>query len=378
MVKGQMDLYDKAEDLGIEEQRIWDATLDTRTRTSHGKLDGKPSDGKDEGGHWWFTDVGKVYGPMQSGRASFDINCRCRVRSQIEGYKPKVRRIRGQQGPQPYQTFDEWARPQGWTPEKGWPKKKPIKGKVQKPLKTPRRLKPFETRAEASDWMVKNVPGMEKANFENLDMREINAITRAFDDEIQFNRKSFDLDRFAPGIGDSDVVMDYLSTVKLMRFNAKGIHGVKPVSRTIDDILKQTQKALDEQMMILEIDPTNAFALRVTKEHKKTIAIFKNKKKYGITKAADFSYGFGANKYDSIKIATQHEIGHHRYDFLTSDAKERLVDMFTDLKNKGAFPTSYSGKNLQEFFAESYTIIRNNLGKIPIYNDEITKIIEGL
>ena len=111
MVQGQQATYNKAEDLGVEMQQVWDATLDSRTRDSHGKLDGVPAK-EDASGRYWLTDVGRVPGPLQSGVASFDIHCRCRVRGQIEGYEPKVRRVRDK-GIQPYQTYKEWAKENG-------------------------------------------------------------------------------------------------------------------------------------------------------------------------------------------------------------------------------------------------------------------------
>jgi len=42
--------------------------------------------------------VGKIKGPLLSGDASFDINCRCTTRAEIEGYAPKVRIARENEG----------------------------------------------------------------------------------------------------------------------------------------------------------------------------------------------------------------------------------------------------------------------------------------
>jgi len=121
-VIGQQDLYTEAEDEGIEMAWIWDATLDASTRPAHAVLDGIPAETDGDGGHYWDTEVGQVSGPLQSGYAEFDINCRCRVRGEIADYAPKLRRIRDE-GIQPYVTFTDWAEPKGWTREKGWPKK---------------------------------------------------------------------------------------------------------------------------------------------------------------------------------------------------------------------------------------------------------------
>lgn len=107
-VQGQITSAEKAEELGINMRRIWDATLDSATRPEHGRLDGQAAD--KEG--YFHTAVGLVRGPLQSGDPSFDINCRCRIREEVVGYSPEVRRIRDE-GVQPYITYDEWAKKKG-------------------------------------------------------------------------------------------------------------------------------------------------------------------------------------------------------------------------------------------------------------------------
>lgn len=112
-VLGQMETYDKARDLGVDVRDIWDATLDSsRTRPSHGALDNVPASVDAAGNQYWNTAVGRVSGPTQSGVASFDINCRCRITGGIEGYEPKLRRIRGE-GIVPYKTYAEWSKERG-------------------------------------------------------------------------------------------------------------------------------------------------------------------------------------------------------------------------------------------------------------------------
>ena len=46
-------------------------------------------------------------GPLQSGIASFDINCRCTTEMVVEGLEPELRRVRDE-GAQPYLTYEEW------------------------------------------------------------------------------------------------------------------------------------------------------------------------------------------------------------------------------------------------------------------------------
>lgn len=106
-VMGQQAQYSKAEDLGVDVVEVWDATLDDRTRPSHGALDGKEKD-KEAGG--WHTSIGLVAGPLQSGDPAFDIHCRCTVRPEVKGFEPKGRRPKeiGE-----YETFEKWAKRTG-------------------------------------------------------------------------------------------------------------------------------------------------------------------------------------------------------------------------------------------------------------------------
>ena len=97
--------YTKAQERGIDGSVIWDATLDGRTRPTHAAMDGQKR-----------ADDGLFNGPGGS-RAPFPaypdlpaeerINCRCRLRFEIEGFDPGLRRTR-EDGVLPYQTYDQW------------------------------------------------------------------------------------------------------------------------------------------------------------------------------------------------------------------------------------------------------------------------------
>lgn len=105
VVEGQQKAYQKAADEGVEVEEVWDAAFDGRTRPEHGILDGKP---KQEQG-WFVPSIGWVAAPLQSGVASFDIHCRCRIRGQIKGYPPKVRGVKGG-GQQPWTDYETWKK----------------------------------------------------------------------------------------------------------------------------------------------------------------------------------------------------------------------------------------------------------------------------
>lgn len=104
--EGQVSAYDEAEARGVEIDRIWVASLDGRTRPTHGALDGQVAD--DEG---LFHSQGmSAEGPGMWGDASMDINCRCTVRAEVKGFPPKLRRYDGEV--KEYITYEEWKKNQ--------------------------------------------------------------------------------------------------------------------------------------------------------------------------------------------------------------------------------------------------------------------------
>ncbi len=109
---GSQIAYDRAQDRGARIRQVWDATLDSRTRPEHAQMDGRVRN--EETGEFDAAWGGTTPGPKRSGIAAQDIQCRCTVRPEIEGYAPRVRRIRDE-GVQPYQTFGDWARRNGIT-----------------------------------------------------------------------------------------------------------------------------------------------------------------------------------------------------------------------------------------------------------------------
>ena len=105
--EGTLANYQQAVSQGVRGRDVWDATLDGDTRSSHRILDGKKRPDK---GFWTVLHNGellKVIAPLTSGKASFDIQCRCRLRFEVEGYAPQLRRTRDA-GIVPYVTYDEW------------------------------------------------------------------------------------------------------------------------------------------------------------------------------------------------------------------------------------------------------------------------------
>lgn len=123
---GKLETHRQADDMGIISKAIWDATLDRRTRPEHAALDQQEATMRElasgtEVPMWYvhFPDGGAdwVEGPKLSGNASFDINCRCTVTQQIEGYEPTSRWAR--EDPEksgkiiPMTKFGDWAKDHG-------------------------------------------------------------------------------------------------------------------------------------------------------------------------------------------------------------------------------------------------------------------------
>ena len=100
--------YEQAKAQGVELQDIWDATLDGKTRDSHGAMDGTVR-GLD--GLFHLQNGEQIPYPAWQGirDPAERINCRCRLRGNIEDYSPALRRTR-EDGVMPYQTYKEWIK----------------------------------------------------------------------------------------------------------------------------------------------------------------------------------------------------------------------------------------------------------------------------
>lgn len=99
------DAAQTAKDNGARLVGYWDSTLDTRTRPSHRRLDGKE---EDTSGNFR---IGASYGPAPRllvgvDSASQNINCRCKKLYKVNNQMPEVRRTKD--GLIKYQTYEEW------------------------------------------------------------------------------------------------------------------------------------------------------------------------------------------------------------------------------------------------------------------------------
>jgi uncharacterized protein with gpF-like domain len=116
--EGSWRATQEAYDNGVRMVRRWDATLDNRTRSSHGSMDGQERAVVEKDGSvqlerpFQSPDGGQTNRPGNFGIAAEDIHCRCVALDVIEGLEPELRRTRDR-GVEPYQTFVQWANDRG-------------------------------------------------------------------------------------------------------------------------------------------------------------------------------------------------------------------------------------------------------------------------
>lgn len=95
---------------GVDIVRQWDATLDTRTREAHSRLDGQR---EDKDGYFKVEGQRAKY-PSGFGVGRLDINCRCAVVDVVAGQGPMVRTARdpitGENMSIGFAKFDDWAK----------------------------------------------------------------------------------------------------------------------------------------------------------------------------------------------------------------------------------------------------------------------------
>jgi hypothetical protein len=106
-------------DQGIDASRVWDATLDTRTREQSAEMDGQP---EDKNGLFHYPNGATGRYPGDSGVAEYDINERCTANTLIDGKNPDLRRVRdpetGETRVVSYQNFNDYAKENNLTRSK--------------------------------------------------------------------------------------------------------------------------------------------------------------------------------------------------------------------------------------------------------------------
>lgn len=97
---GRMESYSRAEDMGIELEKEWMSTLDSRTRDSHRDLDGEKQKNKDE-----FSN-GLMYPGDPSGDPAEVYNCRCTMTAYLPKYNQGTSLTRAYKGVTGHREYD--------------------------------------------------------------------------------------------------------------------------------------------------------------------------------------------------------------------------------------------------------------------------------
>lgn len=99
---GREDAYRRAEEMGVESVRMWQAVLDNRTRHEHRQLDGQQR----PVGEPFEVDGEEIMFPGDPAAPGHLIwNCRCRTRAVVKGLEPMARKYRQIEGGM---TYEEW------------------------------------------------------------------------------------------------------------------------------------------------------------------------------------------------------------------------------------------------------------------------------
>lgn len=113
--EGALESGYHAAERGVDMWKVWDATLDGKTRSSHQALDQQKVEVDED-----FTspETGATGpGPGMMGDAAEDIGCRCQPRFEIKGYAPSKRYAREEEGKRgkviEYTNYEDWSKAKG-------------------------------------------------------------------------------------------------------------------------------------------------------------------------------------------------------------------------------------------------------------------------
>lgn len=101
--QSKLDGMEDGAERGIILKKQWLATIDSRTRDRHGRLDSVQVDLDEQ----FEIDGYKAEAPGLFGVPEMDIQCRCDVLEVVDGFEPKYRRVKGI-GIVRYATYDEF------------------------------------------------------------------------------------------------------------------------------------------------------------------------------------------------------------------------------------------------------------------------------
>lgn len=102
---GKLDSYFRARDMGIPIKKMWESTVDDRTRASHRNLDGETRELEEK-----FSNGLMYPGDTSTGEGAEFYNCRCNLSSQIEGFETDMTDMSQRSNKLGDMSYDEWKK----------------------------------------------------------------------------------------------------------------------------------------------------------------------------------------------------------------------------------------------------------------------------
>lgn len=103
--------FDQVDEAASEEgfmtEKVWNATLDQKTRDDHAGADGQVAD---EDGMFHLSSGAVGEGPGLMGNAADDCNCRCTSVIQVKGFEPTMRKDNTTKANISSMTYSEWKK----------------------------------------------------------------------------------------------------------------------------------------------------------------------------------------------------------------------------------------------------------------------------
>ena len=336
--KAKMDRYEEAEEMGIDLEKEWMATLDERTRESHRELDGERV-ANDEP----FSN-GLMYPADPSGDPAEVYNCRCRIVPRIKGRQYDRS---GRYSKLEDKTYEEW--------KKG--KEKELKDKkdtayeqIGSPIERPRK----------SDYSDEDDFYKARENYYTQKQEQLERAENWYAKNV--NTEPMSIDDFSEWCKNNGCVI---------YGDISGVDGVtlQNYSERYEKLIKdfpEVKAYHDKTGIPFEIayDPNGAFDAEAS--HGITFGrAFSDYHDNFITKVQTSGFVFGENP---AVCTFDHEFGHQVYDSLkygkdekiydsTREELQRRIDMEKDLINNvygKQGMSEYATTNADELFAEAF------------------------
>ena len=352
---GRRDAFKRAQDMGINLQQEWIATLDNRTRHAHRQLDGQIV-AIDEPFHVDGYDILYPGDPTVPGYLVY--NCRCTTAAKVSGWVSMSGQLRSDQAIAG-QTYEEWKQGHSYAagtpkppktpknPQPAQPKPAPTPEPKPKPVFTP-----AKTKAEAAQYAKQFA---DSVDFGRLTLAECNAINEQLlylTDKYPINK----LARITPRAGQA-VMSASGRSLNISPTNIKSL-------ATAHDRHLQNQEQIRKTITFIKKGYPDG---NVPASMQSTITKLENKLKFT-------RFGVDESYADHIATCVTHEYGHiisdqyfgminnglanpnYFKDPALPNQVKKVRDVFAEAKKTGDIYnlSEYGSTDADEFFAEAF------------------------